>query len=257
MSTSNLRVAFNGCSLTFGDGFRADQRDEHIYDRLVSRHFNFERTNLAINGSSNHTIFMRSADALKSKKHDILFVQWSALNRVWLSPGPECYLYVNDKKHPDFKYRNLYVSPKELKNFRSLLLVLNHDYQNILDLIDYCSFLDLIAKQTKTKLVYVNGLVPWQNDLSQPLLADLSTSLSEYSKLMLDFDNRNDEEIINLFSKLQKKFQDIDQNKWVNLFDSFQSNIVDVGPLGHHPGILSHQWMANKIIDYINERDLL
>lgn len=252
-----MKVCFNGCSFTVGEGFALEQRDAFIYDRLVTKYFNFKSTNIATSGSSNHTIFMRSASAIKSNLYDIIFIQWSALNRLWLSPGPECYFFTNDTKFLDFRYRDLYLSPVELKNFKNTLLLMNHDYQNILDLIDYSNYLILMAKQLGIKVVYINGLIPWANDLCNPVGSDLSKSLSDYSKSILDFDHRDDQEIIKFFSKLQAKFQELDQTHWTNLFDSFQSNIVDIGPLGHHPGINSHQWMANKIINYIKENNIL
>lgn len=252
-----MQVCFNGCSFTVGEGFPVEQRNRFVYDRLVARYFNFERTNIAISGSSNYTIFMRSATAIKSKLYDIIFIQWSSLNRLWLSPGPETYLFTNDTKFSDFRCRDLYLSPSELKNFKNTLLSMNHDYQNIFDLIDYSNYLLLMAKQTGIKVVYINGLVPWTDDLCNPIGSDLSNSLSEYSKSILDFNHRDDYEIINYFSKLQAKFQELDQTHWINLFDTFQSNMVDLGPEGHHPGINSHQWMANKIINYIKGNNIL
>lgn len=252
-----MRACFNGCSFTVGEGFALEQRDEFIYDRLVTKYFNFKRTNIAVGGSSNYTIFMRSAFAIQSNLYDIIFIQWSALNRLWLSPGPDCYFFINDTKFPDFRYRDLYLSPLELKNFKNTLLLMNHDYQNIFDLIDYSNYLLLMAKQTGIKVIYINGLIPWARDLCNPVGFDLYKSLSEYSKSVLDFDHRDDHEIINYFSKLQAKFQELDQTRWTNLFDSFQSNTVDIGPEGHHPGINSHRWMANNIINYIEGNHIL
>jgi hypothetical protein len=54
-------------------------------------------------------------------------------------------------------------------------------------------------------------------------------------------------------SQLQKKFSTMDQTQWVNLFDSWRSNTTDVGPEGHHPGVNSNQWMADKIIQHIEK----
>ena len=200
---------------------------------------------------------MRSASALKSQEYDILFVQWSALNRLWLSPGPDSYFFTNDSKFPDFRYRDLYISPGDLKTFKNIIQLMNHDYQNIFDLIDYCNFLNLIGKQTNTKIIYINGLVPWQNDLVNTLTSNLTECLSNYSKEILDFNHRDDGEIVEYFTRMQTKFQEIDLLQWVNLFESFQSNIIDKGPEGHHPGILSHQLMADKIINYIKENNIL
>lgn len=252
-----MRACFNGCSFTVGEGFPVEQRELFIYDRLVSRHFNVDHTNIAQGGASNYNIFMRSLQALLSNKYDIMFVQWSALNRIWLSPGPEVYFFVNDDKYPDFTYRDLYLNKHDKNFLKKCLLLLNHDYQNILDLIDYCSSLLVLAHAQNTKIFFINGIVPWTDDLTKPLGPDLESTLSNYTKNILDFDNRNDHEVVEFFLKLQTKFKELDQTKWINLFDSLQENTIDHGPEGHHPGINSHQWMANKIINYIEENNIL
>jgi hypothetical protein len=206
-----MNFAFTGCSFTYGEGFSEELRDLYIYDRLVAKHFNAADINFGMPGASNYKIFMNAASALKSENFDAVFVQWSGVNRLWLSPGPDVHVFVNDTKYPDFRYRDLYIAPKELTNFKNLLKLLNHDYQNLLDLIDYCSVLDLLAAQTQTKLIFINGLIFWKDDLCKPLTSDLSACLCNYSKKILNFNNRDDTEIVKYFTKLQEKFKDIIQ----------------------------------------------
>lgn len=252
-----MNVCFNGCSFTVGEGFPEEQRDQYIYDRILSRQFNFKSTNVAVGGSSNHTIFMRSAREILSGKYDIVFTQWTALNRVWFYPGPDTEFFTNDQRHSDYKYRDLYLNTNQKKTFCDIVLLMNHDYNNIIELIDYCSILCVLAKINSTKLVFINGLVPWQEDLVRPLTDNLSHSLSEYTKSILDFDTRDDAELIKFFTKLQVKFQELDQTKWTNLFASFASTQKDVGPEGHHPGITSHVHMANNIAEYLTNQSIL
>jgi len=109
------QACFNGCSFTVGEGFPPEQRDEHIYDRLVSRHYFFKAENIAVGGSSNYTIFMRSCQALLSGQYDIVFTQWSALNRIWLHPGPDVAFFTNDRKYSDFSYRDIYITKEKKK----------------------------------------------------------------------------------------------------------------------------------------------
>jgi hypothetical protein len=249
-------VCFNGCSFTVGEGFPVEQRDVYIYDRLISKTFNFDRTNIAVGGSSNYKIFLRSAAALSSGQFDIVFSQWSALNRVWFSPGPDSEFFLNDKKFPDFKYRNIYLSPQKKQEFQNTLLILNHDYQNLLDLVDYCNILDSLAKLNNVKSVYINGLLPWQTDLIAPLTNNFECLLSDYSKEILDFKNRDDKEISLFFTQLQEKIKLLNKKNWVNQFESMQFLSTDKGPEGHHPGIKSHQLMANLIESYLKNNIL-
>lgn len=251
------KVCWNGCSFTVGEGFPEHQRDQYIYDRLVSKQFGFESTNIAVGGSSNLEIFKRSAQAILDNKYDIVVTQWSALNRICLHPGPDCTFFLNDTRYSDFKYRDIYIDSNTKILLKKTILLLNHDYHNILDLIKYCCILSYMSVVSNVKMIFVNGLVPWTDDLTRELIpANISSSLSDYTKSVLDFDHRNDSEIITFFHELQKNFLSIDQHLWVNLFDSMIDNSPDTGPEGHHPGPLSHQIMATKISDYIIRNNL-
>lgn len=242
-------ACFTGCSLTVGEGFAPDQRDQFIYDRLVAERCGFQRTNLAKGGNSNHEIFLTAARAIP-QEFDIIFVQWSALNRIWLYPGPDCEWFTNDGQ-PEFRYRELFLDHKSKSLFQEQLLMMNHDYHNIFFLVDYCHILEKLAKYHGKNLVFINGLVPWCDDLINPVGKDLASSLSDYSKSILDFDHRDDAEIIQLFSKLHQKMITVDLSKWVNIWQSFQKLTVDVGPLGHHPGMKSHAIMADLIVQHL------
>jgi len=245
-------VCWNGCSITVGEGFPPPIRDQYIYDRLISKQFAFNSTNIAVGGSSNIEIFKRSAQAILENKYDIVFTQWSALNRMWLYPGPDCVFSLNDERYPDFKYRDIYIDSKTKTKIKNTLLMLNHDYHNILDLITYCCILECMANASGTRAVFINGLVPWTRDLSYDLsTANIAAQLSDYTKSIMDFDHRDDQEIVNFVQQLQHNFKKINQDLWVNIFNSMQTNVVDIGPEGHHPGILSHQLMADQISNYL------
>lgn len=252
-----MNICFNGCSLTVGEGFPEDQRDQYIYDRLLEKRFGFNRTNIARGGSSNYTIFLRSADAIMSGQYNCVITQWSALNRIWLYPGPDSEFFTNETVKRPFSYRDIYLSAEEKAKFVNTLLVLNGDYHNIIDLIKFNNILCCLAKQSHTKVVFINGLIPWQQDVSAPLGSDLNSCLSEYTKSLLDFDHRDDSEIVEFFQNLQTHFSSMDQSSWVNLFDSWFSNVQDVGPEGHHPGIVSHQWMADTTANFLLENKIL
>jgi hypothetical protein len=245
-----MKVCFNGCSFTVGEGFVESQREHFVYDRLIAKKFQFDSDNIAVSGASNYKIFMSTARAIQTNHYDLVVVQWTSLNRIWLHPGPDCVFMTNHQHSQDFKYRNLNLSSTQQKILRDTLRLLNHDYQNIHDLIDYCKIL-LSLSQSKTKVIFINGLIPWNNDLITPLTDNLSACLSLYTRQILDFDTRSNAQIIDFFTKLQNKFLELDQTKWVNLFESFQKNTVDQGNDNIHPGPISHAWMASQLENYL------
>ena len=255
-SSKLLNACFNGCSFTWGAGFAPAQREFYIYDRLISTEFNFDRTNIAIGAASNYVIFMNTIEALQQHKYDIMFVQWTGLNRLCLSPGPETWARITGGQNTanEFRYHSIHITKKEMQQFTRTVLVLNQDYQNILDLINYCDVLNKLASMTHTKIVFINGLVHWQRDLDQ----SSHQSLSAYTKYgILDFDYQTDDNVTLYFNKIKQKFSTLDQSKWVNLFDPFQTFQVDKGPEGHHPGIKSHAMMAEKISHYLHNENIL
>lgn len=246
-------VCWNGCSFTVGEGFPEDQRNHFVYRSLVDKHFEFSSDLLATGGASNYKIFMSSAQAVISGKYDIVFTQWSMLNRIWLYPGPDTSFFLNDAIK-DYRYRDIYISPKDKQRLKDQLLILNHDYHNILDVIQYCNILENLSLSCRTKLVFINGCLPWNNDLNNNTVReDLEKCLSDYTKSILDFDRREDNEIINFFQQLQSKFSTLNQSLWVNIFDAMYKNIIDVGPEGHHPGVETHKWMYNIISKHLQE----
>lgn len=251
-----MKVCFTGCSFTVGDGFAEDQRANFIYDRLISKELNWDSQNQAQLGNSNYRIFIQSYNAIISQKFDLVISQWSALNRLWLSPGPNCFYATNDDSK-DFEYRDLKISKADKQFFKNLVLLLNHDYQNLLDLVDYCNLLQVVSKEHRVQQFNINGLVPWTQDLLKPFGSNLAQEFSSYTKHLLDFDGRDDQELLALFGTLQKKMLTLDTKVWVNMFDSFLANTIDDGPQGHHPGPKSHRWMADQIKHYLIREKIL
>lgn len=246
-----MKVCWNGCSYTYGEGFDDADRLSHTYTALVNTRLGWDGINLSQRGSSNHEIFIRSAQAISSRCYDVVITQWSGLNRLWLRPGPDTVLMSNQESKP-YHYRDIYLSGRDKNTLVNQLRLLNHDYGNIFYLVDYCKILQQLAAYNQTKIVYINGLVPWQSDLThQGPLEDLGTVLSDYTKSILDFDNRDDQEIIEFFDRLRIKFSEIDPSSWVNLFESMSSLKLDHAPLDTHPGKKSHILYADMVIQYI------
>jgi hypothetical protein len=258
MQDIKKRACWNGCSFTYGEGFPVDLTG-HVYDRIVSTRFSFDSVNQATKGASNYKIFMKSAEAIISNKYDFVFVQWSALNRLWLYPGPDCSFHVNDPNYKEFEYRNIHLDESTKNLVRDTILILNHDYQNIFDVVDYCSILETLA-QDRVRVVFINGLVPWCNDLVTPVdKNNLGQSLSTYTKEILDFDHRDDQEIRLFFDQLQTKFSQLNLNLWVNVFESHLKKWkeMDAGTPWHHPGIPSNRWLADQVSNYLINNQLV
>jgi hypothetical protein len=251
--SDRIKVAFTGCSFTRGDGFAMAYLAPEIWPNIISRVFNFEPHNLAISGASNQRVFQTASQAIRSRQYEIVFCQWTVLHRMWLCPGPDTWYFLTGDGHDSFEYRDIKLNTREKNDLERMIKLLNHDYQNIMDLVDHVNLLEDLAAYHKVKLIHVNGMVPWQADIADATVAQDFSRMSTYTREILDFDNRDDAQIQQLFVKLHTKFATMNTRNWVNLFRSFSDQCVDVGPQGHHPGTRSHVIMSNQVRSFLHK----
>ena len=250
-----MRFTFIGCSFTVGVGLVHEKNDANNYANIVANHYSADVKNSAVGGNSNYNILMTAVNEILFNTPDKIFVQWSALNRLWLYPGPNTKLALSHTIKNDYRYRDLFYSKKELQKFTDTYHILNHDYNNLITLINYCNILTEISKN-KTQVIFINGLLPWTREiLSLDTTLDFLKNLSNYTKEILEFDSRNDNELIDFFTKLNKDVQGLNQIMWVNMFDSMTKTLIDFGTDNEHPGPKSHQQYAEMIINYLEDHN--
>ena len=157
------KFTFIGCSITKGVGLPDEDLDENNYAKIVGNHFDAEINNLSIGGNSNYNIFISGLNELLYSKPDVLLIQWSGLQRHWLYPNLDLtFPIVDDNAIKDLNYLDIVFSKKDLQKFVKQFLLLNHDYHNILALLNYCKILETVA-HTQTKIIFINGfLLRWK-----------------------------------------------------------------------------------------------
>ena len=220
---------FGGCSITMGAGFDQEKSDSRIYANLVGN-----ADNNAEGGSSNLKIFTQAAKALLDRQHDVYFVQWSALHRHWVYPSPKHGFYIGS-----YTDQNL-----ADKNFVAQYQLLNHDYSNIMSLIDYTRILQQMADDAGRDIWFINGLVPWTEDM-------LTGSESSAYALNL-YQGLDHREAQDFSQRLQNNLELIDWQQWINPWHSIRDMQEDNAPLDDHPGPNTHRKIADMIIDCID-----
>lgn len=248
------KFTFIGCSFTVGEGLEFEKTDVSNYTNIISKKYNATTINVAVSGNSNYNIFMKALNELIFNTPDKLFIQWSALNRLWLYPGPDTKLTICQSINSDYTYRDIFYKKKELQKFTDMYHLLNHDYNNILTLINFCNVLTELSN--KTQLIFINGLLPWTKEIiTLDTLHNMSVNLSQYTKEILEFDSRSDDELNKFFIELYTTVNTLDRNLWVNMFDSLVDNTIDIGIDNAHPGPKSHALYAEMIIKYLEENN--
>ena len=250
------KVAFNGCSFTRGDGFPIAERDTVLYYGQVAKHLGCEFDNNAKGGYSNLRIFHSAYEDIVSKKYTTVFVQWSYVNRTWLSPRPNQWYFMGSRFAPinNIYGESLTFTQAEIDKITDTYLLLNGDYQNLLELVTYSNILEQIAKDYDTNIVFINGIVLWTKDMFEYYNTDeaLQEALSDYAKEVYDNDVRPASVVSQFHKKLVDKTVTLNKDLWVNLCESMFKITFDFAPEdGVHPGPKTHQLLAEKIIKHL------
>jgi hypothetical protein len=228
-------IYFGGCSITMGAGYPAQQQDHNIYPNLIAKVMQCCADNQAEGGSSNLKIFTRAAKALLDKQHDTYFVQWSALHRHWVYPSPKHGFYIGSYADDNIADRT----------FVAQYQLLNHDYSNIMALIDYTRILQQLAADAERNIWFINGLLPWTEDMLLPSLETSSYTQHLYQGL-------TKEELNDYNERLRNNLELIDWSQWINPWDSIADMQIDNAPLDTHPGPKTHAKIADMILEIID-----
>jgi hypothetical protein len=252
-------IAFFGGSNLIGTGYPDGIICKDIYPNIIaSQGYNIK--NYGIAGGSSYEIFLTCLHQLAQLTPDIVFIEWHMLARHRFYPAPEVSLFLSasDTRTSDNWSHCIPVPNKQLENFKKTLLLLDGDYHRMLTLLTYCEIIQDICKIKNIKLVMIAGGIPWSEDLFAPYndKSNLGLCLGEYSKELLDFDNRDDSEILSLLSQLRQKFNLLDLEKWVWIFESIPMLTVDRAPLDYHPGPSTMKIIATRILEFFKEKNI-
>lgn len=244
------KFTFIGCSITKGEGLPDSEFDSANYPNIIGQVFNAEVTNLSRLGNTNYNIFIDGLNQLLFNRPDVLVIQWSGLQRHWLYPNLDITLTLTNRDIiREIDYLDTVFSKKELQKFCDQFLLLNHDYHNILHLLNYCKILEALARE-QTQLIFVNGLIPWTQEIQYlETLDNTAKYFSEYTKKLLSHTLLPDSDIEIFFKKIFYALNEIDKNKWINIFSSMLEFSIDAGLDKKHPGPKTHNKIAQLIIN--------
>ena len=257
------KVLYAGCSYTSGSGFGGtikvpDNKDlytncqdaKEIWPNLLhDRFFNrYEKNNIATGGNTNHRIFQETAKELLTGKYKFAFVQWTNLVRHQYEIGFELYSTKQTAKAGvgalTHNLNHGKYHAKDIQRAHDRYLTLEHDQYRIVELLGFIHILCEIAKLKNTQVYFINGLCPWEKDHFTKKKNFMPSDLSDYTRDLLSVDNRDDEEIFELYDKMHNQYQEaggIHEDKWLILYVSMHQNRVDRAKDKIHPGIMSHK----------------
>jgi hypothetical protein len=80
--------------------------------------------------------------------------------------------------------------------------------------------------------------------------------MSEFTKDMLEFDFKDDQEIRKYYQELNNKLLPL-QDDWINMTNSWSKNMIDFATDNCHPGEKSHRWLAEQIKQHLIDKHII
>lgn len=263
-------VLFSGCSFVLGTGLDKTKEDQGNFCNILSKNLfgssNTKINNIAVGGYSNERIFLDTVFELTQSKYDYVFVGWTSLHRYVCWMGLELY----DSKRSFIpgqpinalsahKGNDISWSQGQLANFEKYFLLLNHAHYYIRDLTSYINILISLAETKKSKIFFINNMLPWDLGYFDYIRSDITPDLlTNYSNELLNSDNRDDEEINKLYHMMHQHYAEkggIKEKYWLNLYQSFFNMRIDFTDDRVHPGYKSHKLFADFLTEQFKQHN--
>ena len=230
-----MKIYTTGCSITAGAGFPGGKEDPAIYPNRLAQRYSADVINDAEGGSSNFKIFIRAAKAMIDSDANVFVIQWSAIHRHWMYPMPNQGVFVGTP-----------MESSDHKKFVEQFQRLNHDYVNLMTVIDFTRILQDQAREKNRQICFVNGLIGWKSDLLH------RKQESDYAQSL--FDGLDENETDDFADRLANNMELIDWNLWANPWDTVYDFKLDDAPLDQHPGPGTHKKLVELIAQVIDKQ---
>ena len=251
---------FAGCSYTVGIGFALEKQEPRLWvNQLHNRLFSHTtQLNVSNGGRSNAGIFQDTINALLKYPVEYAFVEWTSMPRYELELGFEPYstrqCFMPNGQCSDHNLNNVNYTSDYLNSIRDRFTSLAHDCYEILNLVEYTNTIINLSKLTNTKVFFINGLCPWDDNFFTRVDNVPPNQYTKYTQQLLNVDSRDDLEILELYNKMHNQIDElggINPEHWLNLYDSMRTNKIDVNSDKLHPGKLTNDKYTNMFIDVL------
>lgn len=250
---------FDGCSFTADNGFLPENQCDSHWPYLLGQHYQVDFDNNAVGGSSNNEIFDRVVGATTSNSYDLVLVEWSEISRHWI--------YCLNQNIDDFTIINAgyprghQCNTSEVQQYARLhYTYFNNQYVNLkkwlYKVIALAGYLD----SKNQPYVFIKGFENYVSAFAhiEYVAGTGFKNLENSTKKFLDFSNRPDDYILRKIKEIQLLLDSARQLNWLNFNSlSFFDARTDLSDDNMHPGIKSNLELANQLIAYCDNNNLL
>jgi len=257
---------FTGCSYTAGAGFDLEKNQPELWVNLLHSENEFlnktQLVNAGQNGRSNANIFLDTVEYIThNDKVDYAFVEWTSWPRYELLLGVETYttkqLMSLNCEPNDHYINNVTYTKGYLKKVRDRFVSLDHPHNEIINIIKYTTTLIKLCQLKDVKIFFINGLCQWDLNFFDRIVPKVPSDLSNYTQKILLSDNRDDEEVFNLYNKIHNEYENagtINSKHWLNLYKSMEQMTIDTNNDNRHPGIKSNKIFSELFNSSLNQK---
>ena len=259
---------FTGCSFTDGAGFELGKTDPGLWVNLLHKNIkilqNTNLVNFGVCAAINDQIFLNSVDYILKYNPKFIFVEWTSYPRHHFDLGLELYtskvnFIPNCPIIGNFNLNDISYTTKYLENLRDRVVTLSHPHYDILKIVKYVNILINLSKSKKCSIFFINGGCGWDQDFFIKKENVSPWDYTNYTKKLLNANNRDDDEIYKLYDKIHNEYNDlggIQEPYWLNLYDSFIENKIDVNTDHLHPGYKSNEkyfeFLSQALLDNLD-----
>ncbi len=246
------KTLFAGCSYTAGEGFELYKQAPELWVNLLHKNvpelMQTELLNVSQSGRSNAGIFQDAVFHILNNDVDYVFVAWTSMPRYEVSLGIENYstrtVFLPGRKFTqDYNLNEVTYNKEYLQNVNDRFTTLAHVHFEIVNMVYCVNSLIALSKIKNFRLFFINAHCPWDQNYFDYITDVLPNAYTDFTKKLLNIDNRDDTQIFELYNKLHNDYQhsgSIQQEHWLNLYQSFKSLQTDVNLDELHPGTTSN-----------------
>ena len=246
-----------GCSFTTGAGLVNEKKDPKLWVNQLADKLGYNLTNIAEVGRNNDWIFLETLLKLAKNQncYDLVVVAWSTLPRINVDLGLELWSTAT-KFDGGYEVRTTEktFTKKWQLSIQDKLFEGYNFHWDFLKLVKYVN----ILKTQHNNIYFINTYGPWPNDYFVKKSIQLPSDLDDFTKQLLLVDNRDDEEIFDLYNLIHQQYSDaggINEELWLNLYNNFKCNKLDrASETDGHPGYLSQDCYVEILLPSLKQK---
>lgn len=240
-----------------GTGLVHGSDDPRLWINQLADTLGYNLTNIAQTGRNNDWIFLETSLELAKNQnyYDLVIVSWGSNPNLNADLGLELWsTFTNFLGSYEIGTHEKTFNIEWQLSTKATLLEGYNFHWDFLKLVKYVN----VLKKQHNDIYFVNTYGPWPDNFFTKQDFEAPSDLDDFTKQLLLVDNRDDEEIFDLYNLIHQQYSDaggINEGLWLNLYNNLKRNKLDrVSETDGHPGYLSQDRYAEMLLPSLKEK---